>query len=766
MNRDFQVYGIGNAIIDLQLQVSDDCFKQLQLKKGGMQLVDTDAQKRILRHLDGQEVNKVSGGSAANTIIALAELGSRTGYSCSLGSDHLGDFYQEEMKKLGIEVHAGISAAEPTGTCVILVTPDAERTMNTNLGASAAFGPDDIDEQAIANSEWLYVEGYLFSTEGGRRAVSKAVELAKSNGTKVAVTCSDGFIVNTFREDLERAIENADLVFANLDEAIALVGSGTDEDVAEKLARRCPLAVTTMSERGAIVVASGGLEKIEPFSVDAVDATGAGDMFAGAFLHGLLEGMEFKHAGKLACYLASRIVTQLGPRFKGELRSLASQVILLLVCLLGVFPILSFDGHAWAEEARESEAIDEVTLVEGILKRLRSKDRKVRLEASVALREVATKASAKTLSKELQRGNSNDMQLAIIETMGRIGTYDSREALLFEFEHGSRALRRDLLLALGNLKDNYVLPVLLNALRRGSSFELRKAAAVALGTVGTEQSEYSLRTGLSGIQGKLRKIVEHALATSKGEIDPEHIDENIPGGRKLTLHYKGTKYFLYHPVHRPKGKPKPWLLVCIHDRDLNAQPVFEICLDRGKKDQIAVLAPEFDAMNYFYFSDFNIRGQRSDKRLFEIIDFLKDKASLSTKEIFAFGIGAGGEFVQRLVLNYPERIARAAYWASKPTAIEEDVFYPEGLLPNPFAPDLKPDFYKFLKSDVAVMLASLDEPSKPDAKFASEMKYYVSQREIIARAVRLVAGSTGTRVQAFWQIADPFIFPRTLFAEN
>ena len=208
------IYGLGNAIMDLQVQVADKAIAELGLQKGGMQLVDTAKQKHLVEHFHGQELVQRSGGSAANTIIALAQLGVPVAYACTVGNDTFGSYYAEEMKQLGVVLHND-AADEATGTCFILITPDAERTMNTNLGASALFGPEHVSREYIEKSEWIYIEGYLLTSETACRAALEAAEFAKGCGTKVSITFSDAFIVNGFRRPLEQIVSMSDLIFAN-----------------------------------------------------------------------------------------------------------------------------------------------------------------------------------------------------------------------------------------------------------------------------------------------------------------------------------------------------------------------------------------------------------------------------------------------------------------------------------------------------------------------------------------------------------------------
>ncbi len=324
------VYGIGNAIIDLQVQIDESRFQDLGLEKGGMKLLEQDEQKQLLSSFEGSDLNRASGGSAANTMIALAQLGASTGYGCIVADDENGRFYLEEMKELGIELHARPVPGEVTGTSVILITPDAERTMNTHLGASALFGPEHVSEEMIRMSSWLYVEGYLFSSEGGRAAVDKAVAIAIEANVKIAVTFSDGFIVEVFGDALRKTVAEADLIFANLNEAHSFAGEEDDEDkVFEMLRQSVSSVVMTRGEKGARVFHDGVESLIDPFPVEAVDETGAGDMFAGGFLFGLSQGLSGADSGKLACRLASEVVGQLGPRLTGDIRGIASSLNLL-----------------------------------------------------------------------------------------------------------------------------------------------------------------------------------------------------------------------------------------------------------------------------------------------------------------------------------------------------------------------------------------------------------------------------------------------------
>lgn len=319
--RKFAVYGIGNAIMDLQLQARDEDLVALQLEKGGMALVDPERQRALLEYFGGFPIHRASGGSAANTMIAIAQLGGAVAYGCLVGDDEYGHYYLNEMSDLGVVLHTAPVSGAATGTSIIIISTDAERTMNTHLGASSGFDGSQVSAECIRDAEWLYIEGYLFSSETGRDAVRTAVRMAKESGTKIAITFSDAFIVDFFGDALREAVAAADLVFANLTEAKRFTGAEDEASAFSGLAAACSGAVMTMSERGAKVQWQGTQVSAASFPVKAVDDTGAGDMFAGGFLYGITHGMSAQDSGRLACYLAGRVVSQLGPRLKEDVRT-------------------------------------------------------------------------------------------------------------------------------------------------------------------------------------------------------------------------------------------------------------------------------------------------------------------------------------------------------------------------------------------------------------------------------------------------------------
>jgi sugar/nucleoside kinase (ribokinase family) len=331
--RAIKVYGLGNAIVDLQVAVTEAELLELGLAKGGMRLVEIAEQEQLLQMFASKELKKSSGGSAANTIIALAQLGSKTAYSCLVAEDDFGSYYLQEMKELGVVMpnlaiprhSSDLNLA--TGTSVILITPDAERTMNTHLGVSALLSAKDLSEELIAQSEWLYLEGYLFSSDSGFEAMCRAVKIAKANQVKIAVTCSDTFVVDFFKERLLHILESTDLIFANKIEGASLTSANEEDEIFDKLCMQVPNVALTLSEKGALVRYEKEHARINGFAVDSIDATGAGDMFAGGFLHGITSGLGVEESGKLACFLASRVVAQYGARLPQNITKEAGMLL-------------------------------------------------------------------------------------------------------------------------------------------------------------------------------------------------------------------------------------------------------------------------------------------------------------------------------------------------------------------------------------------------------------------------------------------------------
>lgn len=315
-NPRYNVYGVGNALVDIQARVSDDLVERLGFNRGAMTLVDGDVQNRVLGELDGAAVNRCAGGSAANTVIGAADFGGTGAYACKVGADALGNFFLSDMQKQGVSVKTPTGAGD-TGTCVVLITEDAQRTMLTNLGVSATLGPNDVDEDEVRAADYVYIEGYLFAGDSTREAAYKAIELAKQHKVKVAFTASDPFIIAGWRDEFQQLIEGpVDLLFCNLEEAKSLTGKDDAVECAHAIHKHAENVALTLGENGSIVMHEGETIPIEGVVVDAIDTTGAGDMYAAGLLYGVTNGLTWKQAGHLASHAAARIVSQLGARLE------------------------------------------------------------------------------------------------------------------------------------------------------------------------------------------------------------------------------------------------------------------------------------------------------------------------------------------------------------------------------------------------------------------------------------------------------------------
>ncbi len=311
----YDVFGVGNAIVDIQLQVDDAFLNHINVAKGMMTLVEAEQQVKVLSALAGHNTNRSSGGSACNTIVGVADLGGTGAYAGKTADDDLGKFYADDLLNVGVTVPVPGGKEATTGTSVILITPDAQRTMLTHLGISATLSPDDIPAEEIAKAKYLYVEGYLFPGDSTREAALKAIDIAKQHGVKVALTISDPFVINLQRDLFWELIKGpVDLLFANLEEARALTGEQDPIEAARAIHKHATNVALTLGADGSILMHGNQAYPIEGVNVKAIDTTGAGDMYAAGVLYGITHGMSWKQAGQLASHAAARIVSQMGAR--------------------------------------------------------------------------------------------------------------------------------------------------------------------------------------------------------------------------------------------------------------------------------------------------------------------------------------------------------------------------------------------------------------------------------------------------------------------
>ncbi len=317
MKREFAVCGLGNAIVDIFLDISEDEFNSLGFDRGSMVLVDHEQQTQLLQKFEksGRMLQLASGGSVANSIIAISQLGGSAAFIGCVGDDRYGMHYAEEFSQLSIDIGNPILVGEQTGTCLALITPDAERTMRTCLAVSSKLAAIHVEPRRIQNSEWLFIEGYVFANpETGQHAIREAIRVAKSAGTKVAITCSDAFVPQVFGEPLREALKDADLLFANGPESMSITGCSTVQEAFAKLASIVPNSVVTDGPHGAHVRFKGKEFHEPAVPCKPKDLTGAGDMFAGAFLYGVTHGHEPEAAARAANFLCMKVITQVGAR--------------------------------------------------------------------------------------------------------------------------------------------------------------------------------------------------------------------------------------------------------------------------------------------------------------------------------------------------------------------------------------------------------------------------------------------------------------------
>ena len=311
------VFAIGNALIDQEFRVSDDFLTQQNLQKGTMQLTDGDTQTALYQQLQATQQYKgqASGGSAANTTVAFSALGGSAFYACRVGHDDLGSLYLNGLNEAKIQTTSKSISEGVTGTCMVLVSDDSERTMHTYLGITAELSADQIDFEPLKTAKWLYLEGYLATSDTARLAVQQARQIARKNGVKIALTLSDPAMVQYARQGLDELLnDGVDLIFCNEKEALMYTETDNIDAALAKLKLLSNDIVITLGDKGALVANAEQHIQVAGRKVTAVDTNGAGDAFAGAFLYALNSGEDIQTAAELAILISSEVVSQFGPR--------------------------------------------------------------------------------------------------------------------------------------------------------------------------------------------------------------------------------------------------------------------------------------------------------------------------------------------------------------------------------------------------------------------------------------------------------------------
>ena len=319
----YDVVGIGNALVDVISHAADDFLAEHGLVKGWMDLVDTERAVQLYQAL-GSAV-EMSGGSAANTMCGVASFGGAAAYLGKVSDDDLGRVFGHDLLAVGVQFKPGDHRNEvPTGRCIIVVTPDAERTMNTYLGASSLLAISDVDDDAVSGGRVLYMEGYLYDRPEAKQAFRHAAGIAHGAGRMVSLTLSDSFCVDRHRDDfLSLVADEVDLLFGNEAELLALYRTDSFDAAVESLREHCPLAAITVGARGSIIVTEDELVTVPAVPVRRViDTTGAGDLYAAGFLHGLTIGRPLAECGQLGSIAAAEVISHVGPRPLIELKTL------------------------------------------------------------------------------------------------------------------------------------------------------------------------------------------------------------------------------------------------------------------------------------------------------------------------------------------------------------------------------------------------------------------------------------------------------------
>jgi sugar/nucleoside kinase (ribokinase family) len=325
-SHELDVVCVGNAIVDVLAQTDDATIGRLGMAKGGMSLIDAVQAEALYREMaPGVET---SGGSAGNTAAGLASFGSRVAYIGKVADDQLGSIFRHDIRAIGAEFDTPpASDGPPTARCLIFITPDAERTMNTFLGACVNLGPDDIDGALLARAQVTYLEGYLWDRDEAKAAFLKAAKLAHGAGRRVSLTLSDAFCVDRHRDSFRELINgHVDILFANEAEILSLYQVDSFDEALQKVRQDCAIAALTRSEKGSVIVDGDAVHIVDAVPVaKVVDTTGAGDQFAAGFLHGLTHGQSMVECGRLGSIAAAEVIAHVGPRPQVSLKDLATK---------------------------------------------------------------------------------------------------------------------------------------------------------------------------------------------------------------------------------------------------------------------------------------------------------------------------------------------------------------------------------------------------------------------------------------------------------
>ncbi len=331
MERRLDVFAMCNALMDIQVSVTPEDLNELGLKPGSMGLVDDLERERVLARYRDRQLITASGGSGANTAVGVCLLGGSAAFTSAVGDDDLGRAYTQGISAAGVVPRLQVRADAPTGTSIVQVLPDGERTMCTHLGAGRHIEPDAVDTGLLAQSRLLYITGYLWDTDRQKAAVEHAMRVARAAGVRVAFSLSDPFCVNRHHDAFRRLVDElVDVVFSNAEEAMALTGAESAQKAVEILIDRGVTAVVTDGPRGAWLARIGEVVHVPAEPVQPVDTTGAGDVFAAGVLYGMAHDFPLKDSGRLASFMAGHVISSMGPRLNAraaaDVRQLAAEM--------------------------------------------------------------------------------------------------------------------------------------------------------------------------------------------------------------------------------------------------------------------------------------------------------------------------------------------------------------------------------------------------------------------------------------------------------
>ena len=328
-NTKIDIVGIGNAIVDIIISCQEEYLKRLHLIKNSMSLIDLKTANTLYNAINSNSVIEISGGSAANTISGIASLGGKCAFFGKIGNDYLGKIFCHSMNKMGIYFDPNLLCIEKsTARCLIFVTPDGQRTMNTFLGACTKLGPQDINEELIKSAKIIYMEGYLWDAPNSQSAFIKAAKIAHQFGGKVSMNLSDSSCVKRYRKSFYDFIEHhIDIIFGNESEIKSLYKVNNFKEAIEKVRHHCKLSVLTRSEKGAVIISENDIYEISAYPVEKViDTTGAGDLFASGFLYGYIKGYDIPLCGKIASICAGLVISHMGARSNINLKTLLESI--------------------------------------------------------------------------------------------------------------------------------------------------------------------------------------------------------------------------------------------------------------------------------------------------------------------------------------------------------------------------------------------------------------------------------------------------------